>query len=574
MELKNVLIIKGSAQYGVMRDFADALAKGFSHYGLSVDYFDASLGDDNPDNIATMSKEYDLVLSFNGMLLGAQEMLFKNPNSIFWTFLVDHPYHHHWRMLAKCNNHVVSCVDRKHVEYIKKYYQNIEHSCFIPHGGNIPSKEPVSFENRKYQVCLMGTYGDLGDYERKIDSLPEPDKSIVLSITSQLKAGSPLSYEELFDIELKARGLQLPKKMYTDLINALAFVDPYIRAYNRTKILDALTSSGIVVDVFGNGWDKYPCKNPDNLILHGNVPYEEVLSVMSDSKIVINPLPLFRDGSHERVFSSMLCGAICLSEINTYLSESFNHGEEIVFFQMDDMETMAANVKALLSNNQLASSIAKNGYQKAITLHLWENRAKAIIDTTSSILAKQRYNNTYIDIKDATDYRFNCLANYIDGTSPRTLANKLKSSFHFQELNNYDYANALFTLLINTGKWPKEDIEGNIYSRDITKFLKGHLMDYIKLYNSLDDDTSKSTLLGILNNYLSMDTKDLARVIAKKDDFESTLSRDVQVFTIENPLDALILFVTETLPNLSSNKIYLRYYEQSIIPGQLYVYVM
>ena len=337
MELKNILIIKGSAQYGVMRDFADALVKGFSHYGLSVDYFDAILSDDNPDNIATMSKEYDLVLSFNGMLLGAQEMLFKNPNSIFWTFLVDHPYHHHWRMLAKCNNHVVSCVDRKHVEYIKKYYQNIEHSCFIPHGGNIPSKEPVSFENRKYQVCLMGTYGDLGDYERKIDSLPEPDKSIVLSITSQLKAGSPQSYEELFDIELKARGLQRPKKMCTDLINTLAFIDPYIRAYNRTKILDALTSSGIVVDVFGNGWDKDPCKNPNNLILHGNIPYEEVLSVMSDSKIVINPLPLFRDGSHERVFSSMLCGAICLSEIKTYLSESFNHGEEIVFFQMDDM---------------------------------------------------------------------------------------------------------------------------------------------------------------------------------------------------------------------------------------------
>ena len=594
--LEKVRIIKGGSQYGVMRDFADALAEGFKEQRIEVHIYDATMKENKDYNLRLREKDYDMILSFNGMILGVQEQLIKNPNTLFWSFLVDHPYYHHWRLLTKCNNHIVSCVDRKHVDYVKKYYPNVDKICYMPHGGNVPHMDSVPYENREYNVCFMGTFRDLKDYEERIESLQEPDRTIMISIANEMKAGSKETFEGLLDKELQKRGIQITQSQYTDFLNVVSFVDTYVRMYNRKVILDSLTSNGIIVDVFGNGWENYKCEHPEFIRIHGNIPYDEVLRVMSNSKIIINILPLFRDGSHERVFTSMLCGGVCVSEINAYLSETFKHGEDIVFFDMQNLDTLCANIKELLNNTELGDSIAKKGKEKVNNEHLWKNRAYDIVKIASEVLEKQDYSKKYVDIQNQTDYEFNNIVRYIDENSPRLLANKLKAVYHSFTLTEAEYSSELKSLLLKKGVWPIEDVAGNIYFRDEIMDLKKNLAEYVWLYNVLGDLESKKTLLGILQNNLSFIPKYLFDNIANElmiDEGEAVLSLDVTKANedvicalkdrIESDKPKLMIWLEGKRENIwklpklihninSSYKLYFRYYGKNIIPENVILY--
>ncbi len=502
MEIKNILIVKGGTQYGVLNVFADSLAEGFKKLHMGISVFDATLGLEHPNNLSAINSDYDMIFSFNCMALDIADILIKRPNTLVWSFLVDHPYQHHPRLLSKCNNHIISCVDKKHADYANSYYSNIDHTFFIPHGGNPSPISLIPYENRCYEICLIGSYQDIDQLKSQIDSFPEPDKSIIMSIISQLTSGSNATIEELLHYQLLKRNIKLPDYAFANLLFASSIVDIYIRNYNRKLILDKLTSEGITIDVFGNGWESYNCKHPENLRYHGNKPYHDILSVMSNSKIVLNPLPLFRDGSHERVFSSMLCGALCLSEINTYLSEEFSHGKDIVFYDMSDLDTLASNIKALLSDANLSHKISENGKEKVFLKHLWENRAKDIIEYANARLIQQPYKETYISLNNKIDHEFNSIMDYLNSNSTRRLSSKMKSIVNYYDLTNPDYIDLLRDKFSAKGLWPKPDYEGNIFCRNQTKELKEHTQEYVLLYEHLHDISSKKVLVGILNNRL------------------------------------------------------------------------
>ncbi len=595
MAIRRILLIKGGTQYGVLRDFIDELKYGFEEDGVPVDIFDASLGLNEEMNKAITNTEYDLVLSFNGMLLGCQETILKNQNTLFWSFLVDHPYYHHYRLLAKCNNHLVSCIDKNHVSYIKKYYPNIEHAYYMPHGGSIPTKEIISLEDKSYDVCIIGTYSNTQQYEDIIHNLPEPDKSIILSIVDKLKHGCTTTIEDLYELELKNRGITISNTLFTELLNSTSFIDSYIRAYNRTSILDKLTSSGIKVDVFGNGWENYNCKHPELLTLHGSIPYNEAIRVMQNSKIIINPLPLFRDGSHERVFTSMLCNAICMSDYNTYLSEEFTHGEDIIFFEMTDLDNMVDNINSVLSNDNLAKLIIQNGYKKAKELHLWKHRSTEILKIANEVIESQTLYNEHIKIETVTDYQFNNIINYTTCFSTKLLAKKLSATFNYLELEDTNYQQFVKSYLINQNLWMTDDAEGNIFFRDESKELKSNIERYINLYHNLHDDMSRKTLLGLLNYKLSYNHKTLQDIISNEIIFKNVpvlepyweIGKDTTLLELSPMLnqskpklkidlsgDRKYLWL---LPELilranSSYKLYLRYYGEGLVPDKIMLF--
>lgn len=510
MKINNVLIIKGLAsQYGVLNDFSNAIADELKNLSVNVTTFDFNLDTNDPNNLLALNQSYDLVFSFNAILLDTLDSIINNPNTLIWSFLVDHPYHLHARLLKKCNNHIVSCVDKNHVSYVKTYYPNIENVFFVPHGGDGVFEAHKPFDQREYNVCLMGTYKNTDSLINKLSALPEPDKSIATAIVNHLTQGSKLTIEQLLYLELSKRNINIPKSAFANLLSALLFIDVSIRANNRKLILDKLTSEGITVDVFGNGWEGYKCEHPEHLRIHQNVPYQEALSIMSNAKIVLNPLPLFRNGSHERVFSSMFCGALCLSEINTYLSEQFTHGEDIVFFDMNDLESLVTNIKLLLSNQELSQKICQNGYKKASDNHLWKHRAKEILDIANSVYEKQLYASESITITNNTDLEFNHIINYIKFNSAKLLTDKMKAIFSYYEMVNPTYADAILRKLTENKLWPIEDFEGDIYCSNVINDLKEHIDDYISLYNTYSDITSKKALVRMIENKLCFSFDDL-----------------------------------------------------------------
>lgn len=375
-----ILILKGQSRYGVLRKFSDTMAAAFRNLGNDIDIFDGDVEDVTPQLQHTKLQYYDLVFSFNAVLIESCEVILNNPDTLFWSFLVDHPYYHHSRLMIPHKNHIVSCIDRTHVQYLRQHYPNIKSCYYMPHGGDVPASPVRDFKDRKYNVVFLGSYSDTQPLETFIGKLPDLVKMIVNEVIQNYYNIWTEPLENLYQYEFKKYQLDLSKEEFASLMNELVYIDQYIRAINRELILNTLTANGIVVDVFGANWEHYACKNPETLHLHGQIGYTEALKVMCNSKLVLNPLPLFTNGSHERIFTSMLCGAICVSEQNPYLAEEFTHGENIAFFQMQNLLQLPDIIDTLLSHPNKAASIATNGRTIATATHTWEKRAASILE--------------------------------------------------------------------------------------------------------------------------------------------------------------------------------------------------
>ncbi len=381
-----ILILKGQSRYDVLRIFSDTMASAFKKLGNDVEIFDGTVEDVTAQLQHTKLQYYDLVFSFNGIMVDSCDIILNNPDTLFWSFLVDHPYYHHIRLRVPHKNHIVSCIDHTHVQYLKQYYPNIKASYFMPHGGNVPSTPLKDYNDRKYNVVFLGSYSDTQPLETSISQLPDLVKMIVNEVIKNYYSIWTEPLENLYQYEFKKYQLDLSKEELSAFLNEISYVDEYIRAINRELILNTLTANGIVVDVFGANWEHYECPNPENLRIHGHLGYTEALEVMCNSKLVLNPLPLFTNGSHERVFTSMLCGAVCVSEQNMYLSKEFTDGENIAFFQMQNLLQLPKIIQALLDHPSEAASIAEKGHALAAEHHTWEKRAEDLLEIASQYL--------------------------------------------------------------------------------------------------------------------------------------------------------------------------------------------
>jgi len=375
-----ILVVKGRSRYDVLRDFADELITGFQNMGIIVDIYDVADSEHRctQDEFCKM-QIYDAIVSFNGMMTNLLDLFDKHAKPLFLSFLVDHPYYHHPRMESANENHCVSCVDHHHVKYIEKYYPNVKDTCFIAHGGNHPVTPVKPYKERSYSVVFMGSYGDIATEEQEINEFPELAKTIAWNVINQHRANRHKPLEMLFQKEFEKYQLDISKEEFRNLLYQMAIVDKYIRLQNRKSIIDTLTQNGVHVDVFGANWETYSCDSPDLIHIHGQVSYSTILETMCDTKIVLNALPLFMNGSHERVFTSMLCGAVCLTERNEYLEGLFHDGAELRFFDMDDLGKLPCIIEEILSDSEKAEQIALTGQRKAREHHTWMHRAEDII---------------------------------------------------------------------------------------------------------------------------------------------------------------------------------------------------
>ena len=376
----NILVLKGQSRYDVLRIFCDTMIDAFTNLGHSVDIFDGC--SENLDAVISHCKmqDYDFVFCFNAILIENCDIFLNNPDTIVWSFLVDHPYYHHLRLLSPHKNHIVSCIDHAHVQYLRKHYPHIQAFHYVPHGGNLPVSQPKEYLDREINVAFMGSYSDTQPLENTMNQLPDLIKMVVNNVIKNYYATWTEPLENLYDYEFRKYQLNLSREEFAGFMNELTCVDQYLRALNRELILNTLTSNGVKVDVFGAGWEHYACPNPENLCIHGQIGYTEVLETMCNSKIVLNPLPLFTNGSHERVFTSMLCGAVCVSEKNLYLQQEFTDNENITFFNMAALHEFPKQIQALLDNPEQAAFIAQNGQALATQMHTWQHRAQSIID--------------------------------------------------------------------------------------------------------------------------------------------------------------------------------------------------
>lgn len=378
-----IAIIKGGSQYDTLRVFSDCLKEEFEELGHRVLVFDLLAGKEAMDNVLhqCIGQKIDALISFNAVgidCMAGNLMIADLLGTTFYAYLVDHPMHHSSRLMRMKQNIRVITMDYDHDGYIKRYVKNIDESHMIPLGA-MRAEYIKPYNERSINVMFSGTYTSPDTIAERINRNDASIKTIAWSVINKMLSNPNLNEEKAFKECLHENRLDDMLDAVPDFMENLLDIDFYVRAYKRHKVIEHLTNSGIKVDVYGNGWENFRCECPENLICHPAVGYIESLSVMADSKIVLNVMPEFKRGSHDRIVCAMANGAVSLTDRSLWLDASFVEDEEIVFYDADRLDALSDKVKYLLDNPSYAAAIAAKGLEKAEKEHMWEERAQEIL---------------------------------------------------------------------------------------------------------------------------------------------------------------------------------------------------
>jgi hypothetical protein len=375
-----IILLKGQSQYGVLRIFIDELNEGFEKLGYRSTIIDLNASDATQQLELALSQPVFFVIGMNGVGIDLKidgHSLYDTYGIPYFAFLVDHPIHHLIRLKTPVNNLIVSCIDQSHTTYLSDYYERDFTKVFIPHGG-VQGTSITTIENRKYELVFAGTYTDPDSIRSQWLSY-DPHLSKLLDDIAESALFN--SSKTLFDIvkqQLVVRGLGDNRSFLRKLDETLIQVDHYIRQRRRQAFLSAMHE--LPVHIFGTGWEKLAVPNRTNLTLHEPVSFSELQSIMNRTKIVLNIMPNFTHGGHERIFTSMLCGAVSMTDSNTYLQQTFIPNKNILFFELERMHEAPGQVEALLKEPAELELIAQNGKHLADTQHRWLHRAAQIAE--------------------------------------------------------------------------------------------------------------------------------------------------------------------------------------------------
>ena len=284
-------------------------------------------------------------------------------------------------------------IDRLQEAYFKEFYPEFEHEGFLPLAGtmliqgendeDLAKSETVCVEaaGKCYDVIFTGNYTKLSFFEPYINWINDEYAAFYRGIIDEL---IEKPYQTVEQVALKHCEREMGKEPNDQLRIALSkmiFIDLYVRNYWRGKVVRTLVNAGISVDVVGKGWEELEdIRYPENLRIHPQTDSLTCLKMLAQSKVSVNVMPWFKDGAHDRVFNSILNGAVCVSDTSKYLCEELKEGEGVCYYELEDIEELPDKVKDLLQNEKKMQDIVARGRAKVLDVHTWEKRAEQVAE--------------------------------------------------------------------------------------------------------------------------------------------------------------------------------------------------
>lgn len=378
------LFVIGQSQYDSTAVFMKEMALRMSELGQETLLLDGREPEEYQRKRGQAIKEsFDVIFTINGMLLEEDselgKELLKDQQVIYCTYLMDHPLIHAIRLKNKYPKIFVLSPDQNHVRYTDQYLQNIWGTAFLPHAGCMGTVIRP-YQEREIDISFMGSYILPERVRAEFSSYPEEMRQIMERAANLLIQNSELSLEEAVIFILENHGIQLSQEEIAEILPEFRIVDRYIRSYYRDQVIRTLVDAGICVDVYGDGWEQFRAENADGLKVHPAVSYMESLDITGNSKISLNIMPWFKDGAHDRVFTAMLCGAVCLTDGSLWLEEQLRETEHIYFYSLKGLKYLPAKARRILSEPKAAAKVAETGKKLAEEQHTWARRAEEIVD--------------------------------------------------------------------------------------------------------------------------------------------------------------------------------------------------
>ena len=371
--------------------FTDEIAKelsGRGHDTFILDLIDPSNPSHSMNDFMTFcAQKPDAAICFDraGIHNDTFIQLWDSLGTVAVHILMDHPLRFHPTMEHTPQRYIQFCPDEEHVRYVQKYFPHIKNIEFLAHAGTPDVKPVIPYEDKKYDILFSGTYyvpeSMFSDLE-KVFPKSSPMYGIYMQIGSDLTAHTdkPL-IQSVLDV-LDANHMPLSDSAVKTIMRNMTPIDWMVRMYYRGKAVQVLVDAGLPVHVLGRGWENHPSASSDNLhILSDRIGLAETFDYMRDARINLNVMPWFKEGTHDRIFNTMLRRSICLTDPSIWINEHFQDGKDIVLYDLNRLDQLPQIAEYWLSHPDQAKELLENAYAKTAADYTWANCVDTILES-------------------------------------------------------------------------------------------------------------------------------------------------------------------------------------------------
>lgn len=390
MNIQKICLLTCHNLYESKRYFTQKFAEALNRQGIETDILSWPLGPLPEETIEQIEAiQPDLTCSFHQLPPQSNGKYFwdtlKHPH---WTILVDPAFYDLELMQSPYS--IISCVDRSDCDLLRSYH--FENGFFWPHAVERELIAPLGKEiDKPLDVILLGTSFDpvnLRAYWRKM--YPKKICKALDDAVERVLSDNSTSFFRALLQALITQGID-PHEVEFDLL--AYYVDSYARGIDRLELVRSVKDA--TVHVFGGkcwrdekpieDWSYYLGKQP-NVKIYPPVNFPDALELLKKSKICLNSMPFFKNGTHERVFASLACGTLPLTTDNIYMREIFTDEEDLLFYQFPNLDQVNDRVNLILNKESDWKRIISNGQTKVKASHTWDSRVDMMLKELPPIL--------------------------------------------------------------------------------------------------------------------------------------------------------------------------------------------
>lgn len=397
--IKRIVMMEGGVE--TLSYFSHQMAGEFQKLGYAVFFYDLKQEESSAGKLRKFIRPRETVLvTFNFQGLEKEVGVYREGIGYLWdtyhipcyNIAADHPYFYDDRLKDLPEKYRHISIDRRQKAYFEEFYPEYVSRGFLPLAGTGLRQGEDEAKTGKagaqgaaeqaapcYDVILTGNYTKLSFFEPYINWINEEYAAFYRGIIDDLLEHPACTVEEVALAHCEREMGKEPNDQLRIALHKMIFIDLYVRNYWRGKAVRTLVNAGIPVHVVGKGWEELEdVRHPQCLKLHPQTDSVTCLEMLADAKVSLNVMPWFKDGAHDRVFNSILNGAVCVTDPSCYLEEELHEGEGVCYVALQDMDALSEKVKDLLQNDSGRNEIVRRGRAIVEQKHTWAQRAKTL----------------------------------------------------------------------------------------------------------------------------------------------------------------------------------------------------
>ncbi|MBA3722418.1 MAG: glycosyltransferase [Parachlamydiaceae bacterium] len=389
MKIKKIYLFAPiTNQYGVIDYFTEEFANALLRQGVETKIIKADRYNPREFLNQILTDPPDCTLSFNGLLPDEEgRFLSEVINIPHVAYLTDSPTHYF--PLVRSRNTTICCIDQDFCHTFQN--MNFSRVLFLPHAASKNLTPPLE-PDYIYDVLMLNSFIDYEEARKKW----QEKFGLVIGAVLDEAAEWALSDRDIPYMQALVDTLDKHLKMgksidprNIDFQELLDSLETFIVGKSRIELLKSI--EGASVHIFGSKpgskeWKKY-LSQYENIHIHETIPFTQILELMKRAKIVLNSTPQIKRGLHERILSSLACGAAVLALDTPYLSEIFKDEEDILLYKPRDWKEVNRKIQVYLSDESKRQKLVEKGREKVMRFHTWDQRAKTLLTALPEFLS-------------------------------------------------------------------------------------------------------------------------------------------------------------------------------------------